>query len=219
MYMADKSNNDNWVFLSHSNKGYEKLLNSESGTFYIDNHSIVQRFEPTAVNPFIEEKTVIEANFTFKTDKSIRTFIVPKGVKGFCSGFMRYTRVLERFELPDGLLNIGSNSFDYATECNCVFANCILPSVVIPESVTEIGLFTFGHSHIGNLQLSKTLHSPYGRQFKDSHIGTLTLPKEWKEYVALGEYNDLRLKGIWFDNDKYGYLRWPSAYVENLEFY
>ena len=196
-----------------------KNLNSESGSFYVDDCGIAQRFEPADDNPFHNEEIEIESNFIYTTQKSIRTFVVPEGVKGFVSDFMRYTRVLERFELPEGLLGIGNNTFDYDAEYNCVFANCILPAVVIPESLTEIGMFAFGHSHIDSLQLPKSLHSPYGRQFKDSYIGTLILPNAWKDRVELGEYNELCLKGQWFDNEKFGYLRWPSTMIGNMMFF
>ena len=190
-------------------------LISESGTFFIDDKGIVQRFEPAADNPFIKEETKINTNFTYTTRRSIRTFIVPEGVKGFVSEFMRDTRVLERFELPDGLLNIGS----YSDDNNSIFANCILPAVVIPGSVKEIGFFAFGHTHIDSLQLPESLHSPYDRQFKDSYISTLILPKEWEIGMSLGKYGELHLNGQRFDNDKYGYLRWYSTKIENLEFY
>lgn len=184
-------------------------LRSESGSFVIDGKGIVQRFEPSSANPFIEEETTIKANYTYGTYKSIRTFIVPKGVKGFVTDFMRATRVVERFQLPEGLTCIGENCF----------VNCVLPKVVIPQSLQHLGLFAFGHSQIDVLQLPATLCSPYGRQFKDSHIGVLRLPKEWGNNVALGKYNDLRLDDQWFDSDNYGYLRWPSTKIENLEFY
>lgn len=100
--MENSNNNEICVLLSHSNKDYEKVLYSESGTFYIDCQGIVQRFEPAADNPFIEEETEIEDRYTYTTHRSIHTFIVPKGVKGFASGFMRGTRIIDRFELPDG---------------------------------------------------------------------------------------------------------------------
>ena len=194
-------------------------LKSESGTFYIDNKGIVQSFEPAADNPFIDEETVIEEGGSYSTCKSIRSLIVPEGVRGFVGGFMRYTRILERFELPEGLLSLGNNSFDYNTECSSVFANCILPSVIIPDSVIEIGLFAFGHSHIDSLQLPESLHSPYGRQFKDSYIGTLLLPKKWDGGVNLGNNGELRLIGWWFNNDSQGCLKWPSTKIGNLKFY
>ena len=157
--------------LSDGTKGHG-MLKSESGTFYIDEYGIAQRFEPSVDNPFIEEGTKKECNYTFTTNKSIRTFVVPKGVKGFVSDFMRNMHVIER-----------------------------------------------GHSHIENLQLPESLQSPYSRQFKDSYIGTLRLPKEWRDSVVLGEYNELLLQGQWFDNNKYGYLRWPSTTIGTLEFY
>jgi len=182
---------------------------NESGTFFIDDEGVVQRFEPATHNPFFDDETEVKANYTFSTYKSIQSFVVPVGVKGFVSDFMRGVRVTGRFELPKDLESIGENCF----------ANCILPSVVIPESVHEIGAFAFGHTHIERLKLPKSLNSPYGRQFKDSYIGTLLFPKEWKDGMSLGGYHDLQLEGWWFVDDKYGYLRWPSTYIKNLEFY
>lgn len=225
--MEDNSNNEIWMILTHSNKDYEKVqqisnrsvLKSESGSFYVDKTGVMQRFEPAGDNPYIEEETEFNDNYTYTTHKSIRTMIMPNGVKGFVSDFMRGVRVTERFVLPEGLERIGNNSFDIDTEESCVFANCILPSVVIPQSVQEIGNFAFGHSHIESLQLPESLQSPYSRQFKDSYIGTLRLPKEWRDSVVLGEYNELLLQGQWFDNNKYGYLRWPSTTIGTLEFY
>ena len=196
----------------------ESTLVSESGTFFIDKNGIIQRFEPAGDNPFIEEETELNDNYTYTTHQSIRTMIIPDGVKGFASDFMRGVRVTERFELPEGLISIGNNSFDIATEKSCVFANCILPSVIIPRSVQEIGIFAFGHTHIEVLQLPASLHSPYGRQFKDSFIGTLRLPCEWTGMVSLDKYSHLHRSGL-LDSDDFGYLDWPSTHIEILEFY
>ena len=183
-----------------------KYIESPSGKFLIDENGIAMSFEPSEDNEYIVEET----------DKSIRTLIVPKGVKGFASDFMRGVRVIEKFELPDGLLSIGNNSFDFEHSQHCVFANCILPSVTIPNSVKEIGNFAFGHSHIEALQLPSSLHSPYGRQFKDSYIGTLVLPKEWENIAYFNEHNRLVIE---LDSVSYGYLRWPSTTVGKLTFY
>lgn len=201
----------------HRNKAHR----SESGTFYIDEDGIVQRFEPSDDNLFLEEKVEEPHAYDgFVIKKSIRHLIVPEGVKGFVSDFMRGIRVLERFSLPEGLLSIGNNTHEIAADdAHCVFSDCILPTVVIPESVKEIGTFAFGGTHIDCLQLPVSLHSPYGRQFKDSFISTLRLPKEWKDGVSLDKYGNLRLTGWWFNDVKYGYLRWPSTRVGKLEFY
>ncbi len=68
-------------------------------------------------------------------------------------------------------------------------------------------------------ETEKEANYTYGRQFKDSYIGTLKLPKEWKDGVSIGKHGDLELSGWWFDNEKYGNLRWPSTAIGNLEFY
>lgn len=174
-------------------------LKSESGTFFIDDKGIVRNFEPSRSNPIYEEETLVEHNYIFNTKKSIRTLVVPEGVKGFASDFMRGTRIVERLEFPEGLISIGSFSYNAEDEGRCVFADCILPEVIIPHTVQEIGLYAFGHTQIGMLQLPSSIHDQYGRQFKDSHIGTMRLPKEWKE--------------------KYGDFSWCSTQTDNLEYY
>ena len=197
-------------------KPFTKYIESSSGRFLVDNNGIALSFEPSEDNEYIIEETELNAYNQHHPNKSIKTLIVPKGVKGFASDFMREVRVIEKFELPDGLLSIGNNSFDFEHSQHCVFANCILPSVTIPDSVKEIGNFAFGHSHIEALQLPSSLRSPYGRQFKDSHIGTLVLPKEWEDIACLDEYERLIIE---LDNVNYGYLRWPSTTVSKLTFY
>ena len=193
-----------------------KYFDSSSGRFLVDNNGIALSFEPSEDNKYIIEETELNTYNQHHPNKSIKTLIVPKGVKGFASDFMRGVRVIEKFELPDGLLSIGNNSFDFEHSQHCVFANCILPSVTIPNSVKEIGNFAFGHSHIEALQLPSSLRSPYGRQFKDSYIGTLVLPKEWENIAYFNEHNRLVIE---LDSVNYGYLRWPSTTVSKLTFY
>ncbi len=200
--------------LHQKNRPY--FLESESGVFFLDEHGIVERFEPSIDNPFKNERT---EKGDIVTQRSIRSLIVPEGVRGFVSEFMRGVRVLERFELLNGLLSIGNNSFSIEDEQQCVFANCILPSVVIPETVQEIGNFAFGGSHIECLQLPATLRSEYGRQFKDGYIGVLKMPVEWKSDVEKDKYGCLRLVGDLRSDRSFGFLRWPSTHVERLVFY
>lgn len=179
----------------------QAIMESESGYFYVDENGIAQRFILSEDNLCINE--------------SIRTFVAPEGIKGFRSDFLRGIRVIERFELPESLVRIGNNSFDSESEETCVFANCILPTVVIPDNVREIGIFAFGHSYINTLQLPISIRSPYGRQFKDSHINVLRLPYDWKDSVELNR-GQLVLKDSLQHND-YGYLNWPSTFIGKLE--
>ena len=192
-----------------------KYIESSSGRFLVDNNGIALSFEPSEDNEYIIEETELNAYNQHHPNKSIKTLIVPKGVKGFASEFMREVRVIEKFELPDGLLSIGNNSFDFEHSQHCVFANCILPSVTIPDSVKEIGNFAFGHSHIEALQLPSSLRSPYGRQFKGSYIGTLVLPKEWENIAYFNERNRLVIE---LDSVNYGYLDLLTN-VDKLMFY
>lgn len=191
------------------------ILESESGYFHVDENGIAQQFVPSDENPYIYEVMERRSYYTYEPRRSIRTFVVPEGIKGFKSDFLRGIRVIERFELPESLVRIGNNSFHLESEETCVFANCILPEVVIPETVCEIGVFAFGHSDIEILQFPVSLRSPYGRQFKDSHIGKLRLPKEWKGNASLDD-GCLVLNGC-LTAEGFGYLSWPSTLTDQLE--
>ena len=57
------------------------VLKSESGSFYVDKNGVVQRFEPAQDNPFVEEETELNDNYTYTTNVSICTVIIPDGVK------------------------------------------------------------------------------------------------------------------------------------------
>lgn len=201
------------IFSQHS----LNYIESPSGKFFINNEGIALDFEPSKENKFIIEDIEYREYYCYRTYKSIRTFIVPEGVKGFVSNFMRNTRVVEKFELPNSLLSIGNNLFGVEHEMHAVFADCILPSVIIPKNVQEIGGFAFGHSHIQSLKLPSSLRSPYGRQFKDSFIDTVFLPSEWN---YMNFYVD-RNSGLRFENmhDGFGFLGWPSTKVKKIIFY
>lgn len=193
-------------------------LESISGKFYVDERGIMYHFEPSIDNDYVIEETECEYNYIFHTHKSIRTFIVPEGVIGFASEVLRYTRVVEKFELPDGLSYIGNNSNkEYGS--NYVFVDCILPSVTIPESVKEFGLYAFGYTHIDTLMLPNSIRSPYLRQFKDSHIGTLMIPSEWKDFLDIRNHNGFNhLMPV--SNDEYlGFLCWHNTAIDKLMFY
>ena len=193
-------------------------LESVSGKFYVDERGMLHHFEPSIDNDYVIEETECEYNYIFHTQKSIRTFIVPEGVIGFASEVLRYTRVVEKFELPDGLLFIGNTS-NQEYDSICVFANCILPSVTVPENVKELGLYAFGHSHIDTLKLPNSIRSPYLRQFKDSHIETLMIPSEWKNFLDISKHNGFNHLMSVSNDESCGFLRWHSTAIDKLIFY
>lgn len=192
-----------------------KYIESSSGRFLVDNNGIALSFEPSEDNEYIIEETELNTYNQHHPNKSIKTLIVPKGVKGFASEFMRGVRVIEKLEFPDGLLSIGNNSFDFEHSQHCVFANCILPSVTIPDSVKEIGVLAFAYTNFETLQFPSAIHSTYGRQFLNSNIGTLMLPKEWENITYFNEHNRLVIE---LNSVNYGYLDLLTN-VDKLMFY
>ena len=174
-----------------------KCLTSESGLFYVDAVGAVWRFESAVDNPFMDTVEDLGHSvhllgfhpffdcFRGKWHKTIRTLIIPQGVTEFCEGFMRGVHVLERFELPKGITRFGFNGF------GCVFAECRIPFVAMPETVQEIGCFCFGHCLIHRLRLPLLNRCEYERQFKDSAIEVLELPSALKGCVWIESGNRL----------------------------
>lgn len=145
---------------------------SESGRFcHIG--GIVHSFTPSADN-IIEGGIDAPDGHTDEIrhyDPAIRTLIVPEGVKGFAAEFLMGWAVTKKVTFPDTLTAIGTD------EARNVFARCFLPEINLPPSVKEIGLFAFGHSFIKKLVVNRANKSKYNRQFKDSTIEQLFLPK------------------------------------------
>ena len=73
--MTNNGNSKTEGFPSYLNKDSVKKLNSESGSFLVNEHGIVHCFEPADDNPFIDEETEIKANYIYTTHKSIRTYV------------------------------------------------------------------------------------------------------------------------------------------------
>ncbi len=201
----------------YNNLARPTTLESESGLFLLDGRGFAYSFEPAASNPFVEETGSVNSNYIIETSASIRTFIVPDGVKGFGNNFMRGSRIIGKIELPNSLVSLGTG-FSNDNPCHCVFANCVLPTVKLPNSLHEIGIFAFGHTYIEELYIPKNLRSSYGRQFKDSYIGTLYLPKAWEKDAHLNRNGDLKASFISFEGE-WGYLCWPSTKIGELKFY
>lgn len=200
----------------YNSRAHPTTLESESGLFQLDERGFAHSFEPAAGNPLVEE-TVNSSNYLIETSASIRTFIVPDGVKGFGNNFMRGSRIIEKMELPNSLVSLGTG-FSNDNPCHCVFANCVLPNVKLPNSLREIGIFAFGHTYIEELYIPKDLKSSYGRQFKDSYIGTLYLPKAWENDAHLNRNGGIEASFISFEGE-WGYLCWPSTKIGELKFY
>ncbi len=183
----------------------EQVLYSESGKFCVENNGQLIRFEPNEL-VFTKENTCIHKNYTFTTRFTIHHLIIPEGVKSFSSDSFRYFKVVGSLVFPHSLESIGTanHSSLFPHEQMCVFANCILPKVILPANIKELGNFAFGHSYIEELVLPTSIRSIYARQFKDSYIQKLVMPKEYK---VLPETSD------------FGWLHWYSTEIGKIMYY
>lgn len=141
---------------------------SESGRFLCDN-GIALQFRPFQHN-VVQDGVELDG----VAHKAVKTLIVPSGIKGFATDFCANLAVEDIFFLPDSIECIGNDSDNGYN----VFAGMVLPEVFIPESVKIIGKYAFCRSHIKKLVFREKTQSPYLRQFKDSTIDKVYLPKE-----------------------------------------
>lgn len=153
-------------------------LISESGVFHHIGGAVFS-FIPHSDN-VIEGGIDTPGAWSEKTthhDNAIRSLIVPEGVTGFADGFLTGWAITETVIFPKTLKSIGT---DHGHNC---FAGCYLPEIILPESVNCLGNYAFGHSYIQKLVIHPNNKSPYRRQFKDSTIKELYLPKEVLELL------------------------------------
>ena len=167
-----------------------KQITNETGTFTIDDNGVLKNYQSIRDNQI--------------TENVWRCLDIPEGVRvipeeAFCRCYVQ-----ERLTFPKSLRVIGDGY-------GCAFANSILPHVELPETLETLGDLAFGHSHMRSLRIPKGLKSEYGRQFKESTIGILYLPEEFR---AENTHLCFCEKYEW-GKEQYGYIR--SILVNNVK--
>lgn len=165
-------------------------ITNETGTFTIDNNGVLINYQSTENNQIAENVW--------------RCLDIPEGVRVIPEWAFRDCEILERLTFPKSLRVIstgGAGAFSWSK----------LPHVELAETLEELGDFAFGHSSMCSVRIPKGLKSEYGRQFKESSIGTLYLPEVFRaENTHLGFCE----KYEW-GKEQYGYIR--SILVNNVE--
>lgn len=152
-------------------------LRNESGLFECNDQGKLLNFFPDSKN--LMDKTKVKEIYRLGGEifkdyyrPCVHTLIIPEGVTSFENEFFRGGLVTDILRFPSTIEQIG----DYPEACG-VFADSILPEVFIPRTVKIIGNFAFGHSQIKRLVFEDSIQCEYARQFKDSRIDELVIPK------------------------------------------
>ena len=165
-------------------------ITNETGTFMIDDSGVLKNYQSTEDNQVAE--------------KVWCCLDIPEGVRVIPEDTFRWCHVQRRLTFPKSLRAISTGN-------GCAFANSTLPHVELPETLEELGDFAFGHSSMRSVRIPKGLKSEYGRQFKESSIGTLYLPEEFRAgNTHLGFCEEYE-----WGKEQYGYIR--SMLVNNVE--
>ena len=165
-------------------------ITNKTGTFTIDDHGVLKDYRSAENNQVAENVW--------------RCLDIPEGVRVIPEWAFRDCEILDRLTFPKSLRMIstgGAGAFSWSK----------LPHVELPEALEELGDFAFGHSKMRSLRIPKGLKSEYARQFKESIIGTLYLPEEFR---ADGTYRGFCERHEW-GKEQYGYIR--SMLVNNVE--
>lgn len=140
-------------------------IRNSSGTFCVDKLGVLQAFCCESENN--------ADSCAVQDTKKLYTLCIPEGVTVLKENAFRGYTILHKLTLPDSLRLLG-------TGYGCVFTDCNLPDVVLPEKVQILGDYAFAHSSLRSLRLPENATWKYARQFKLSNIGTLYLSKKYR---------------------------------------
>lgn len=137
-------------------------ITNETGTFTIDDNGVLKNYQSTQDNQVKENVW--------------RCLDIPEGVRVIPGGAFFRCEILERLTFPKSLRVISTGDPVYAG----VFSQSKLLHVELPNTLEELGYYAFASSTMRSVRIPKGPKSEYGRQFKDSRIGTLYLPEEFR---------------------------------------
>lgn len=140
-------------------------IRNSSGTFCVDKLGVLQAFCCESENN--------ADSCAVQVTKKLYTLCIPEGVTVLKENAFRGYTVLHKLTLPDSLRLMG-------TGYGCVFTDCNLPDVVLPEKVQILGDYAFANSSLHSLRLPENAAWKYARQFKSSNIGILYLSKKYR---------------------------------------
>lgn len=149
-----------------------KMLENETGRFFVDEKGRLERYEPSFRSQMNESRHLL-------------LLALPEGVRALPSGmfyndFNSY-KITEELTFPRSLVCIGVG----CGEGN-VFNRSQLPDVWLPEKLETLGDYSFAHSTISSVTItgaSEWLQLGICRQFKDSRVGMIRVPMKYREVL------------------------------------
>ena len=107
-----------------------------------------------------------------------------------------YHREDEHYEIPTGVTEIGKEAFYACTE---------LESIIIPDSVTKIGVSAFSDSGLTTVTLPESIVEIHDEAFCSVDLTDVTIPKS-VTYIGIGVFSSCRnLISINVDNQNPSY--------------
>ena len=158
---------------------------NESGSFYCDEAGRLTCFEPA------RENCLCQGPHGFRRShekKAVRNLVIPEGVREIVHNAEKLWDliVVEKLVLPDSLEKLDDS----------VLSNCLIMEMELPAALQEIGSGALTCNYIHVLRIPKGMLHPqlpigweqkkvegtltiYGRQFKETIINTLIVPKNY----------------------------------------
>ncbi len=164
-------------------------IRNSSGTFYLDSDGVLRDF-CCAHNNYADRANISN------TENVLLRLIIPEGVKVIPGEMFARFSVLWELTFPKTLKCIGT-----VLKNGNAFAHSTLPDVVLPEKLELLGNFAFGICTARSVTIPASLrgHLNYRgsvRDFKDSSIGEIRMPAEYRETLE-----DI-CKNSWYSNDE-----------------
>ena len=189
---------ENWEKTSIS-EGMGYYTENESGRFYCDRTGRLTFFESE------RENRLKQSPYGFRRsheEKAVRSLIIPEGVReiDYHAEKLQDLIIVEKLVLPTTLEKMDDN----------VLSGCLIMEMELPASLREIGPGALMCDYIHVLRIPQGMMHPqyssgweqkkldgaltiYGRQFKETIINTLIVPKgyPYKELMLGAKINNI----------------------------
>lgn len=178
----------NWIKTTFGDKGLY-YTDNETGRFYCDEHAVLTFWETNRNNHLYQPP------FGHRSLDGIKKLTIPEGVRVIgkktsdgiflVSGTLQNLVIIERLELPTTLEKLEEH----------VLSCCLIMELELPASLREIGPAAVMNGYIHTLRIPDGLPHPqppawdqtkdanaltiHGRQFKDTIVDTLIVPRDY----------------------------------------
>lgn len=177
-------------------KLYKVELGSDIAKLYSSSFMYMHGLETITIPNSIDEI----CSYSFYWDAKLKALVIPHGVQNVIGVETTYNKSLEYCILSDTVTNFNFTKAALLKKCTipatvtslpnrCFDETYNLQTLIIPDSVTEIGQYVFNYSGAQHIQLSDSITSISKYAFSASYVRSITVPEGVTSIEEYAFYN------------------------------